>query len=223
MSSIVTFESGTTVAGENLEIVAPQGEENIIDVEGDSSITIFGGALNDVITTGAGGANVIGADGDDSIMGGIGDDTFLGGEGDDTLKGGIGADFLFGGAGNDLIISGLPGTDANDNSLGDILQGGAGDDIFEFVRGIGEDNAEDAEEGTVIFNEFESDAVDQIVDFQNDGADIIRLLGVGGDEVTYNSETGLVSIDGDAAIDIGQGLEDLEIVRQEGTDNWEIF
>lgn len=223
MSSIVSFESGTTIAGENLEIVAQQGEANVINVEGDSPITIFGGSLNDQITTGAGDANVIGADGNDSIMGGIGDDTFLGGEGADTLKGGLGADFIFGGAGNDLIIGGLPGENANGDLVGDILQGGAGDDIFEFVRGVGQDNAEDAEEGTVIFNEFESGAVDQIVDFQNDGADKIRILGVGGDGVSYNPETGLVSIDGDAAIDIGKGLEDLEIERQEGTDTWEIF
>ena len=244
MSSIVstvTFTEGesinfstdgvpsTEVTGKNLEIIAHQGEENIITVEGNSPVTIFSGTNNDQITTQVNdqiftaGLNSIGGDGNDDIMGGIDDDTLIGGEGNDTLKGGVGADFIFGGDGNDLIIGGLPGMDANDDPVGDILQGGAGDDIFEFVRGIGKDNAEDAAEGTVIFNEFESGAVDEIVDFQNEGADKIRIFGVGDDVVSYDSETGLVSIDGDAAIDIGKGLEDIEIERKDGTDTWEIF
>lgn len=211
MSSIVTmatpgstFES--TIVGENLEIVAQQGEENIIKVKGDSPITIVGGSLDDTITAGAGDATLLGGDGNDLLKGGIGDDVLIGGEGNDAINGGIGADLILGGAGNDVIRSGLPGTDSDGDPMGDTLRGGAGEDIFEFAK-----------------SEFESGAVDEIVDFQADGfADFMRIFGVGDGDVSYNSETGIVSIDGQEAIDVGTDL-DLDISRKEGTDTWELF
>lgn len=211
MSSIVSLGTpdssfDTTIVGENLEIIGQQGEENIIEVEGDSPITIIGGSLEDTITAGAGDATIFAGDGDDILQGGIGDDVLSGGEGMDTIYGGIGADFIFGGAGNDLIRGGLPGMDSNGNPMGDTIRGGAGEDIFEFATA-----------------EFESGAVDEIVDFKEDGfEDLIRIFGVTEGGVTYDSETGLVSINGQEAIDIGTDL-DIEINRQEGTDTWELF
>ncbi|MEM8673038.1 MAG: hypothetical protein AAGF83_04095 [Cyanobacteria bacterium P01_G01_bin.67] len=211
MSSIVTLETpgstfDTTIVGENLEIVAQQGEENIIEAKGDSPITIFGGSLADDITTGAGDASVFGGDGNDSIMGGIGDDIIQGGEGADIINSGIGADFVFGGAGSDTIRGGLPGGSDN-NPMGDVLSGGDGADVFEFAKG-----------------EFDSGAVDQIVDFQADGfADFIRIFGVTEGGVSYNPETGLVSINGKEAIDIGTGL-DIDVKKEGGDSNtWELF
>ncbi len=211
MSSIVTLGTpgsafDSTIVGENLDILAPQGQENIIKVEGDSPITIVGGALNDTITAGAGDANILAGKGDDLIEGGIGDDTLQGGDGKDTINGGIGADLILGGAGNDLIRGGLPGMGADGEPMGDTLQGGAGEDIFEFVK-----------------SEFDSGAVDEILDFQADGfADLIRIVGVGDGNVSYNPETGIISIDGQEAIDVGTDL-DLDISRKEGTDTWELF
>ncbi|MEN9568721.1 MAG: hypothetical protein RLZZ69_3917 [Cyanobacteriota bacterium] len=66
--------------------------------------------------------------------------------------------------------------------------------------------------------------LDQIIDFENEGedTDTIRILGVGDDVVSYDSNTGMICIDGQDAIDIGKGLENLQIAKQEGTDNWEI-
>lgn len=214
MSSIVTLGTpgsafDTTIVGENLDVIAPQGQENIITVEGDSPITITGGALNDTITAGAGDANILAGKGDDLVEGGIGDDTILGMDGNDTLYGGIGADLILGGAGNDLIRGGLPGMSEDGEPMGDTLQGGAGNDIFEFAK-----------------SEFDSGAVDEILDLevgQGDSiADLIRIVGVGDGNVSYDPETGIVSIDGQEAIDVGTDL-DLDISKKEGTDTWELF
>ena len=211
MSSIVSLEIAgsdfaTQIVGENLEIVAQQGLENIIEVKGDSPITIFGGALPDEITAGAGDASIFGGDGNDTIMGGIGDDIIQGGEGDDMIEGGIGADFIFGGAGNDTITSGLSGMDSDGDPMGDILSGGDGADVFEFAKA-----------------EFDSGAVDQIVDFQADGfADAIKIFGVTEGEVSYNANSGMVSINGKEVIDIGEGL-DIEAQQKGDSDTWELF
>ena len=210
MSSIVSLEIAgsdfaTQIVGENLEIIGQQGQENIIEVEGDSPITIIGGALADEVTAGAGDASIFGGDGNDTIMGGIGDDILQGGEGDDSIEGGMGADFIFGGAGNDTITSGLPGMDSDGDPMGDILSGGDGADVFEFAA-----------------KEFETGATDQIVDFQaDDFADAIRIFGVS-EEVSYNANSGMVSIDGKEVIDIGEGL-DIDVEQQGDSDTWELF
>ncbi|MEL7418430.1 MAG: hypothetical protein AAGK10_07630, partial [Cyanobacteria bacterium J06555_3] len=67
--------------------------------------------------------------------------------------------------------------------------------------------------------------IDQVLDFEGkDGEDIvdtIKIMGVS-DSVSYDSETGLVSVDGEEAIQIGKDL-DVDIHQIEGTDNWEVF
>ncbi len=226
MSSIVTLETPdstfeSTIVGSQLEIIAQQGEENIIQVRGDSPITIIGGSLQDTIIAGAGDATIFSGDGNDLLKGGIGEDVLSGGEGDDIIEGGIGADFIFGGAGDDVITGGLPGMDSNDNPIGtgglpgmdsndnpigDTLKGGAGADVFQFAA-----------------SEFESGAGDEIVDFQADGfADIIRVFGVSDGDVSYDADTGMVSINGEPAIDIGTGL-DIEASQKGDSDTWELF
>ena len=127
-----------------------------------------------------------------------GGSTVLGLDGDDLLVGSAFGDLIDGGEGNDTLEGGL-GADA--------LKGGSGSDLFEFVN-----------------DEFQAGRLDQIIDFENEGegTDMIRILGVGDDVVSYDSNTGMVRIDGQDAINIGKGLEDLQISKQEGTDNWEI-
>ena len=66
----------------------------------------------------------------DSLRGAGGSDRLYGDDGDDGLDGGAGRDLLFGGAGADLLHG---GGDA------DQLVGGDGDDVFEFLRGDGQD------------------------------------------------------------------------------------
>jgi Ca2+-binding RTX toxin-like protein len=124
-----------------------------------------------------------------------GGSTALGLDGDDILAGGDFADLLDGGEGNDTLKGGLGA---------DVLKGGTGNDIFEFAN-----------------DEFVG-KLDQIIDFENEGTDTIRILGVGDDVVSYDANTGIISVGEQEAINIGKGLEDLQISKEEGTDNWEI-
>ena len=133
--------------------------------------------------------------GDDSVILDRGNGIVIGGNGNDNLMGGLGNDTINGGDGDDTILGGAGE---------DILNGGAGSDIFEF-------SADDFESG-----------VDQITDFDADGVDRIRILGVGADRVEYDSETGTISIDGQDAIDIREGLEGVDIERQDDG-SWEVF
>ncbi len=54
-------------------------------------------------------------------------DVLLGGDGNDTITGGPGTDWIFGGDGNDVLSAG------SGQHQGDLIWGGAGDDIFQIV------------------------------------------------------------------------------------------
>ena len=202
MSSIVSLEiEGSpfvmTTTGSNLNVTGFANLENTIEVENidPSSITLTGGELADKITLmGEGGATISGLGGDDYIIGGLGDDTLLGGLGNDTIMGGAGADIINGGDGEDVIKGGMGA---------DLLEGGAGDDVFEFMA-----------------DEFASDEVDEIRDFE-DMDDIIKIMGVGeSSTVSYDEVTGMVSIDGKSVIDVGEGM-DIEVEKTD--EGWELF
>lgn len=64
-----------------------------------------------------------GLSGDDSILGAEGDDVIFGSAGNDTLAGQTGADTLIGGAGNDLL----------DGEVGDVFNGGTGNDTYRIA------------------------------------------------------------------------------------------
>ena len=202
MSSIVSLEiEGSpfemTATGSNLNVTGFANLENTIEVENidPTSITLTGGELADEIRiTGEGDATISGLGGDDYIASDLGDDTLLGGDGNDTIMGGVGADFINGGDGEDVISGGMGA---------DLLEGGAGADVFEFMA-----------------NEFASDAVDEIQDFE-DMDDMIKIMGVSEDStVSYDEVTGMVSIDGESVIDLGVGM-DVEVTKND--DTWELF
>lgn len=183
-----------------LAIVAQQDKPNVIEVKGDAPISILGGNLADVITTGAGDGTIFTGGGDDIINGGAGDDILRGGDGNDNIKGGLGNDVLLGGDGDDILSGGFGN---------DILKGGAGNDIFEFA--FGEESSKD--EGSI----------DRITDFKADGLDKIKIFGVAdSSQISYDPETGFVSIDGKAAIDIGKDLNLGPAVKND-KDTWELF
>lgn len=202
MSSIVSLEiEGSpfemTTSGSNLNVTGFANLENTIEVENiePTSITLTGGELADKITLmGEGDATISGLGGDDYIVSGLGDDTLLGGLGNDTIMGGAGADIINGGDGEDVIKGGMGA---------DLLEGGAGDDVFEFMA-----------------DEFASDAVDEIRDFE-DMDDMIKIMGVGeSSTVSYDEVTGMVSIDGKSVIDVGEGM-DIEVEKTD--EGWELF
>ena len=203
MSSIVSLEIegssfGMETTGTNLNFEGFAGLENTITAENVTStpISLTGGTLADEIRLkGEGDGTILGLGGDDYLESDLGDDTLLGGDGNDTIIGGSGADFIDGGSGEDVIMGGMGA---------DLLQGGGGDDIFEFMA-----------------DEFESGAVDKILDFKDDMGDMIKIMGASDSStVSYDETTGMVSIDGESVIDIGEGM-DVEVTKTD--DTWELF
>ena len=94
------------------------------------TMTIDGGAGNDILTGGSGRSVIIGGSGNDVLYGGAGDDILLGGDGNDDLFGGAGNDVLVGGNGND-ILSGGTGRDVLIGSQDDdVLDGGTDEDVL---------------------------------------------------------------------------------------------
>jgi Ca2+-binding RTX toxin-like protein len=61
-----------------------------------ATITLVGGAGDDMLFGGPGNDHLLGGPGDDSLFGGDGDDRLVGGPGDDVLVGGNGDDVLIG-------------------------------------------------------------------------------------------------------------------------------
>jgi Ca2+-binding RTX toxin-like protein len=94
------------------------------------TMTIDGGAGNDLLTGGGGTNLILGGSGHDTLYGGCGDDVLLGGTGNDDLFGNAGDDVLVGGDGNDMLYGGS-GRDLLIGSLdNDRLDGGDDDDIL---------------------------------------------------------------------------------------------
>ncbi|WP_019507954.1 calcium-binding protein [Pleurocapsa sp. PCC 7319] len=203
MSSIVSPDNTTSLQevinpDGGFDVVGQQNEANLIEIRGDAPVGIVGGKEGDVVTTGAGDAAVFTGDGDDIINGGSGDDILRGGEGNDNIKGFVGDDFISGGEGDDVIRGGFGS---------DTLKGDAGDDIFEFAA-----------------SEFEDGSLDEIKDFKAEGdADMIKIFDGTGEigSVEYNDQTGIVSINGTEAIDIGSGQDITIDENDQGT--WELF
>jgi Ca2+-binding RTX toxin-like protein len=198
----------------------------------DGNDMIIGGAGHDLIGGGEGNDELRGSLGKDNLTGGVGTDTLDGGQDNDVLNAGLGDDALSGGVGHDILDAGL-GDDAIDGNDGnDMIKGGAGNDSI--AGGAGHDTlrggpGEDMMTGgtgndlfAFVAEELASGTMDHITDFQGEGTDRISVVGVGGMEMSYDAETGMVSLDGQEALEIGQGL-DVEMKNIEGTDNWEIM
>ena len=219
MSSILDATSSTPMTSSynssgGLDIVAEQGQLNNFKFLGDAPDKAIGGELIDLIQLGLGNDSANGGAGDDTLEGGGGDDILVGGSGTDLLKGGLGEDTLFGGWNDDILEGGdgddkLYGEEGDDVLKGgkgsDIMTGGKGSDIFEFQA-----------------DDFAAGELDKILDFE-DGADLIQLKGIGADaKVKYDSETGVLSVDGKDIAQLSKHL-DLTIEDQDGNGNWELF
>ena len=144
---------------------------------------------------------LIASEGDDVIFGEAGNDLIFGGDGNDVIFGGAGTDVLIGGDGNDFIFGGSSDV-ANDGQ--DVLLGGAGDDFLAGGDGtqllIGGD-------GSDTFASRIGEGVDIVADFEA-GIDQIAIQGgSSSDTVAYDAQTGLVTVNGEAFMQLDAGLD----------------
>jgi hypothetical protein len=168
-------------------------------IGGNGSDIIFGHAGNDVLDGGNGnGTDILfGGDGndlldggnrEDQLYGGSGNDTLKGGSGNDTLKGGSGTDTLDGGSGDDILV-----WDADDAAI----DGGSG---FDTLRIDG---------GDANLTEFGGSAQGiERIDLQYDTG--INIVSLTAEDVLSMSDSGSLTIDGDAGdtVDAGRGWAD---------------
>jgi Ca2+-binding RTX toxin-like protein len=95
-----------------------------------ATMTIDGGAGNDLLTGGSGRNVLIGGIGNDILYGAAGDDILFGGAGNDDLFGGDGNDVIVGGNGNDILNGGIGRDVLIGGQDNDRLEGGADDDAL---------------------------------------------------------------------------------------------
>ncbi len=91
----------------------------------DETVTVSGGAGNDVVT---------GSFGADHLDGGAGDDTIHGGDGNDVIQGGAGDDLITADRGDDAVLLGTGDDTAqwNPGDGSDTIDGNAGADTLQF-------------------------------------------------------------------------------------------
>ena len=144
---------------------------------------------------------MFGSDGADTIFGGADDDFIYAGAGNDFAGGSNGNDTVLGGAGDDTVLGG------GRNDVGnDLLSGGEGNDTI--VAGNGNDTVIGGTgEDVFVFNVGQLDGVDTVVDFE-EGVDTIRVRGAAdGSTLSYDSTTGLISLNGQVIAQTDPGLD----------------
>ncbi|MGI8644706.1 MAG: calcium-binding protein [Nocardioides sp.] len=198
-----------------------------------SSATVCAG-LNTTMV-GTGGDDVLnGTPGRDVIAGLAGDDTIRGGGGDDVICAGFGTDRLAGDAGNDRLYgerNGLrPSPDGPDNTVGDILEGGPGNDLLD----PGYDTTTDKGGGFLPDTiSYRGSAAGVRVDLEvgsaaGDGTDTlvlegaVDLVGSEHDDLLLGSALGdsITSLGGDDVVDGRAGADSLvdDVDRDSGVD-----
>nr|WP_321979751.1 polysaccharide lyase family 7 protein [uncultured Cohaesibacter sp.] len=159
---------------------AGESQDDVNDIEGDSSNDRLYGTSDDDMISGLGGKDrILGEDGDDTIYGGDGQDKIFGGDGDDTIYGGADKDRLLGENGNDTIY----GDGGNDKLYGeegdDLLHGGSGNDRINAGEG------DDTLYGGVGKDDLRGGQGDDTL-YGGDGDD--KLFGHSGDDVLVGRE-----------------------------------
>jgi Ca2+-binding RTX toxin-like protein len=89
---------------------------------GNGKDTLVGGSGGDTLDGGNGSDTLTGNAGNDTLRGGNGKDTIDAGDGDDSVDGGRGKDSLVGGLGIDTFVGKKQESEAQDESLEDILE-----------------------------------------------------------------------------------------------------
>ncbi|WP_289053015.1 calcium-binding protein, partial [uncultured Aliiroseovarius sp.] len=156
--------------------------------------TLFGNAVDNVLS---------GGDGGDILSGGGGADTLYGNTGQDVLFGGAGADILVGGAGDDVLDGGASTDQLMGGAGADVMDGGEnsdvmlvdGTDIVTDTGGVGYDKAQiiDAAGATLDLSAWSGvervngHTGDDVIDAGGYGAGLL-LFGAGGDDTLTGTD-----------------------------------
>nr|WP_281026251.1 calcium-binding protein [Rhizobium laguerreae] len=182
-----TFEQATNienvVAGSGANQILGSSANNQLD-GGAGNDVISGNDGNDILIGGDGDDTLRGGNGADRLVGGIGLDSFDGGGGLDTvdfsystavwtldlqqgkaLSSGttetmVSIEALIGGSGNDILIGNAEANRLEGYLGNDTVTGGAGDDVFVFKGGFGQDAITDFIAGEGGYDVIETDAFD---------------------------------------------------------------
>ncbi|KIN72922.1 calcium-binding protein [Sulfitobacter guttiformis] len=207
----------------NDTIFGRDGDDILQGEDGDDMLCSGDG--DDFVTGNVGQDLIEGQGGDDFVSGDYGFDTVNGDEGNDTVVGGRGGDMVNGGEGDDLvfggILEGLPlnldqmtalrdgasmydvtdGIDMRDDSVGNTLSGGAGDD--NLILGSGD--IADGNEGADTFHimsEQNGTMAPTIVNFELD-TDALTIIV---DDVDTDLEVSVTDEAGDSVIRLGDNV-----------------
>ena len=215
--TVIEIDGEDTIDGslDDDNLSGGMGDNTINGEAGDD--TLSGGMGNDTLSGAIGNDSISGDMGNDRISGAAGNDSISGGMGNDTIAGGDGSDSLYGEMGNDSL-SGRAGDDYLIADLGqDTLTGGADADTFFFIKPETETSESD---GDVVVGDSEAEfsqsenLIHTITDFDSAEGDIILIDGSSFeitesdiDTIEFNNSTGILSIGGEAAIEIVDGVK----------------
>ena len=192
-----------------LELIGMRDEANELEGTEESDL-IRGGNLADLLSGLAGDDTIEGLDGDDTIFGGDGNDLIQGNAGNDSLVGNAGSDTLEGGDGDDTLVGG---------NTGDVLDGGTGRDLL-IVSGGGNTliGGADPDRFEITISQQLEATLDRITDYQA-GEKIVIKGNTPATNITYNPETGKISLDNQEVLQLQTGLDidlgDIEFVKAE--------
>src|SRR5829696_3120693 len=209
--------------------VSGEGGDDALRVLTPSAPSVNGGAGDDTLAVGDGGARLSGSSGDDTIAGGPGSESVNGGDGIDRIAGGGGPDRLNGDQGTDQIDGGpgddvLRGGDGDDTLVGggetdrveggddeDVLDGGLGPDVLDGGRGT--DTADYGDRSETVIVDLDGNPDDgQVDEGDNVTNDVERIVGgAGPDRLT--AITGRRTLIGNAGDDVlhgGRGADALQ-------------
>ncbi len=200
-----------------LNITGFEDRENQLEGTEESDF-IDGGNATNVLSGLAGDDTIEGGEGNDTIFGGDSNDSLKGNESNDSLVGNAGSDTIEGGDGDDTLIAG---------NTDDVLDGGAGRDLLIASGGNNTlTGGTDSDRFEVNVSQQLETTLDRITDYQA-GEKIVIESNTAVTDITYNSETGRISLDNREVLQLQTGLEigqdinlgDIEFVRTEDSGN----
>ncbi len=170
---------GSYTLGSELENLRYTGAAAFAGTGNALANTITGGSGNDSLAGGGGDDTLVGGAGQDTLAGGAGNDTYvvdnngdtvteLAGEGSDTVQTALGS-YILGANVENLSYTGVAGFTGAGNALGNVITGGAGNDLLDGLAGIDTLTGGAGNDIYVVDN-----AADVVIEAPNSGTDLVR-------------------------------------------------